>query len=469
MHLVNRIALAFVSCLSCFSPAILAQIPKIAELSEFCLPVKQRCNLAAKRETVVALKQQLLNKIEQHNKKCTSVTARTSEEQTCSSAKASLETEKKSYAAEVTKFNQLVEQTKIPCDTNRGLVIPSQKIPNSADELPALENVPPALPNPPRSQLETRRLELQAEIKGVPERISSFNARCRIIFSGSPDEKVCPQEDECLGAVLRDYLPDAEKFNLEVRRAVDRHRMELEQKFNAANKALEQDATAVRNIGFSKRAAEFDAWEKMSEDARREASKKILGILVDAGSELTLKGILKQMKLMGTGTLGPEEARYWVAKIQDSGLRKNGFNQASYKYLQEVASGSTRGELNEFAELAYKDFKTAADLRSDEDGGYEKALSYLKFLAPPPIAAATDLAELSIWVVYDGVTQVVAASNVKRLTDLTVEELRSLAKIQCLMQKHMVERYKVAKQLEELTGRPTEVRKPNVSARCAMN
>jgi hypothetical protein len=104
-----------------------AQIPKISDLNDFCLPARKRCDLAKSRNSLLSRKARLAETIASHNVECSRVELGTSLESSCKVAQHKLEELKNEYSSQVRRFNEDVSAASNSCSA---IILPA-KIPNS--------------------------------------------------------------------------------------------------------------------------------------------------------------------------------------------------------------------------------------------------------------------------------------------------------------------------------------------------
>lgn len=334
----------------------------------------------------------------------------------------------------------------------------------SAQQVPALESVPDALPDPPRNSLKLRYADLAATRDSLRSRIRDRDARCRIYYTNSPEAKECPDLTARLEGEKDVYIAAVNKFNWDLSQEVGGYRNKLERRVAELDEGLRNDATAIRQLGFDRRAEDFAEWAKLSTDAHRLAFVKLMNFVVDESSDLLAKGVFAQIRALYPSRFGPDEARDLLAKMDGDNL----VNPDARAYLRDVARGISPWQESKLVEALHKDLRKARDVVIAGNSGQnlEAALKLVKWIAPPHIRMGADLAEMAVWVGYDVAAQTVAGRQVRRLTELTESQLKALDGIVCVTQRRLTEKYEVNGKLAALDGRPFDQPKPIVSSRC---
>ena len=85
-----------------------------------------------------------------------------------------------------------------------------------------LDPVPDDLANPPRQSLQTKRAGLLSRLSGIKEKGKAFNAKCRSVEEGSPQERDCRSQLKELQGLKAAYNRDAGRFNRALGAAKDK-------------------------------------------------------------------------------------------------------------------------------------------------------------------------------------------------------------------------------------------------------
>src|SRR6266496_2490614 len=118
-----------------------------------------------------------------------------------------------------------------------------------------------------------------------------------------------------------------------------------------------------------------------------------------------------------------------------------------------------RGDLNALATQAHADIRNLikGDSKVREGKGKEAVLSLLKLVAPATLGgflAWVKVGEVGLWVAYDGLAYYNASVGIEKLNGLAVTDLGTLRRLQCLADRHLLDRYNVRVKLAQLKYGP---------------
>ena len=330
-------------------------------------------------------------------------------------------------------------------------------------QIPALEEVPRFLPEASRVPLEARYAELAARRDSLRARIRDHDARCRLYSSNAPEATTCPPAKIRLSADREAYVTSVKTFNWDLEQSIGDYRIFLEKGLARAEEALVRDAEAVKRLGFERRAEDFKEWERLSADARNKLSVELTKFIVDEGGEAVVKSFAATLQGSLRG-LDPGEARELARKLEQSGLGSS----PSARALREYASRSpSRAELIELATMLHKDIQTLINAGSER--GLERALELIKLFGGDAIEKylpGLAIGELAVWSTYSAAAQSVAVIEVSRLNRMTDRQLKGLASIRCVTERHMAERYGWLVKMAEFRGTSAPTPAPAQSAAC---
>jgi len=327
-------------------------------------------------------------------------------------------------------------------------------------KIPALEGVNPALSDPPRTALETRRAALVSTRASLRDMIAKYEGHCLLRESGSRADRECPGEKASLEAGKEAYVVAVKSFNWDLEQAVGEYRNVLEKRLRDLNEGLARDAAAIRNQGFKRRAEDFEDLARLSSEAHRLAFLKVMDVLVDEAAPLITQGIVGKLRELRATGLGPGEAKAILKQFDDANL----VNPKARAYLREVARGSTPGVEGKLAGAIQEDLQQMREI--DTAGGkgqkLEAALKLVQWVAPP----GSGIMEIAVWVGYDITAQTLVSGTVTMLNDKTIDQLKGLNAIICVSQRRLVEKHAVGFKLAALEGRPFDRQRPMVNDRC---
>lgn len=312
------------------------------------------------------------------------------------------------------------------------------------EKIPALANVSSRLPEEEQRVFRQRKMELEAtysEFKIASDR-----------FTAKAAKDQTDEEYNSLMARRARYIAEVNKYNSEmvsrVKVETDESIARLEAHAKALTQAIERDLTAVRNLGFDRRAQDFDEWERLAADAQGEFQHTV-------SAELTGLIAFKVKDKILTGVKNLDEAKVgrWIAVLmkQDpppveiigllrrlamvgDGDRIKLATDAKYlaKLIENVAKGAK-----------VKDWKDALPVLLD-----------IMCEAFPKNAGACKLfkatANTTVASLYNYATRRVADAEIERLTTLTESELKALASLNGVLMKHVKDLRETRSKLNEL-------------------
>jgi len=332
--------------------------------------------------------------------------------------------------------------------------------------IPAIEDVPDALRDPPRSSLVQRQVALLARRADLLPRIKDRDARCQLYSSKSKEAFECPELTARIQQQKSAYIASVNKFNWDVDQAIAQYQNELERRLGLLDNGLALDARSIQKLGFSKRASDFAEWATLSEDAHRKLVLNAMDNIVNGGGAWIAGRLTSRLQSLGigAGTLNPSEARLLLREYDAS----NVLNSKAREYLRTIATSATPGETGELARLIHEDLMSARDayVTAQDQSHFEAMLKMLETVAPPHIRFAADGAELLVWAAYDFSAQWIATERIQAYMQLTDEQLRALSSIACVSQRRVAEQYEIKKTLAALNGKPFDRARPIVAGHC---
>lgn len=348
-----------------------------------------------------------------------------------------------------------------------GLLICSPALAQQS-QIPALEDVPRSLPESIAADLLARHLGLANTRNLLRSRIGDHFTRCSVVSTNSPEHRECLRTREPLFADRDAYIANVKQFNWDLEQAVGGYRNGLERRLAEIDDGLKRDATALRFLGFERRAENFADWAKFSADAHRFTFLKVMDSIIDAGSDLAVKGLLSRLQVMRVSKFGADEARELLRQMEAQSLG----NVNATRYLQQIIDRNLTKEgvalANELAVELHKDMRVLRDLLTvDKDAStLEKSYKLSKMFMPPHVEKGAEILELGVWVAYDVGAQSVASKQIRRLTELTEKDLKALKGIACVTQRRLVERHSVGARLAAVNNRTFDQPKPVVWQTC---
>lgn len=217
----------------------------------------------------------------------------------------------------------------------------------------------------------------------------------------------------------------------------------------ALDRAIKQDVKAINGLGFKRRAADFEEWDRLAEDAqeklRQEAKAQVLDILtslvqekmVDDFRDMDRKRVERLIKWLKQNSEVPiEETVNVLRQIAKNPKRIRMAGQA-----KAIVDGISLGVEGAGAESREDKAKFLMDLLCTVGEGAGKIEACHLFKSEVLVTEAA---------VYNNVARRVAVHEVERLTRMTERQLKALKSIDKVMAKHVAERNRVRARLKEL-------------------
>lgn len=332
---------------------------------------------------------------------------------------------------------------------------------SEARPVPALDDIAPALPDPPRSNLTRRRTELVATRDALHIRRTYFEEHCHIYTA--TEARACTAAAIQLLADTEACTAAVKSFNWDLEQSFGEERIRLEGVIRGLDQALDNDATAVKRFGFDRRAEDFEKWAGISEEAKHKVVDKLLEQIFEIGGDKMREGIFEQ--LSNADDKGIDQM---LLKLQTLGLGA----AASADALREYKGKGIKDLpwLRSLAKQLNEDLRSV--IKFDENyqlgNNFEAGLETLKYFLPPGPREIVSLAEVSAWATYGAGMQVVAVVEVERLNELTDKELLALQKIHCVSERHILARYEAKVKLAALLNQnDADLVKPVTSRSCS--
>jgi hypothetical protein len=320
-----------------------------------------------------------------------------------------------------------------------------------AVDIPALPVIQPAIAaaNP---ALVERRGVLVAERAALRAKSKNQSASCGAVEEGTAAEKVCSDQLEQLTKEVELHVKETKDLAAAVSAAVAIERKRLDAKERGLTQAIERDVTAVRGLGFDRRAEDFEEWEKLAADARLEFQHT-----VSAEATGLIASYVKNRTLSGFKNLDEAKVAGWIATL----MKQDPPPVEIIGILRSMALVIERDGVRQ--KLAY-DAKHLSTLivnvtKSAKVTNWKEGLPVLLDIVcdgvPNEVAAKQckafkATAAVTVASLYNNAARRVAVHEVERLTTMTEAQLKALAKLNELMVKHVKERNEVRAKLKEL-------------------
>lgn len=244
--------------------------------------------------------------------------------------------------------------------------------------------------------------------------------------------------------------PDAQQRRPDVdRKAVAAEIKRLEAREAALEKAIKRDVKAINGLGFERRAADFEEWDRLAEDARekqrQETKAQVLDILtslvqekmVDDFRDMDRKRVERLIKWLKMNSDVPiDETINVLRQIAKDPKRIRMAGQA-----KAIVDGIYLGVQGAGAESREDKARFLMDLLCTVGEGAGKIEGCHLFKSEVLLTEAA---------VYNNVARRIAVHEVELLTRMTERQLKALRSIDKVMVKHVSERNQVKSRLKEL-------------------
>jgi hypothetical protein len=310
-------------------------------------------------------------------------------------------------------------------------------------QIPALPRVPDSLPPDLQQALQPRLAPLQARIETLVADGKALNQQCAHVEVGSALEQQC-------NGLKQKWVGDRAAVQKDA--TALQARITLIEQLSAQEQKITKDINGnlqrIAELGFQHRAEEFEEWEQLSDDAKKEFVDKVKEQAIDLLTDKVQDGILA-----GTKGISQESANKWIAFLEKGDPKPVTVIAA----VQRMVTSESRerlaadaGMLSTFLKTAYQGWNAQTrdellNLALDNvcEGVPSEALSAQckLFRSEARVLSAE---------VYYGAATAVARQQVDALTNLSEEQLRALAARNRVLKQQIHERSEVRSQLKLL-------------------
>ena len=318
-------------------------------------------------------------------------------------------------------------------------------------------SVPANLPEPQRATLRQAKTELEKERDDLLQRVAAHNAACpKDLPEDAPNLPQCRQEQQQLNEDQARYLAKVKKFNAAVSQAARQPAgaaVTVDPAITRLEKQIASDEEAIRRLGLQKRAADFEEWSKLTEQARDEFVSETLRILARLAIDEASIGLKSQTSTLAS-SLTPKKGEELILRLEQNGATNPDLADAirtlskatTIKERTDAANkliGATGAAVKTLSGASSPDklkavvegfCETAADIGS-------KKLGLVGWQTRALVSGAELTAELGF--AYGKLH--IAESTIQQLDNMTEEQLKAVQKLSQLLRKHVAE-LKAAKQ-----------------------
>ena len=312
--------------------------------------------------------------------------------------------------------------------------------------VPDLKPIPRDLPKEVRTYLVKQEAELTGELNAVAARNNELRKNCAEVDEGSPAAERCSREQAALEAGREQYIKAADRFNSIVDAEVAIHDLKAR---------IARDQEAIRRLGLKSRAEDFEEWERLSDEARREFEEQALASLADllfgAASDAN------KAVITGAGALNTFSSRKLISRLQQKGIS----NERLFKSIREI--GAAKGKparakaAKDLIEIVEKEgdlLNIAQEINGnpgDVRTAAEAATVLLSWGLEGPLAGvfASDV-QFMYASLYNNAARRVSEDSIERLTTMTERQLRDLNELTRVLKRHVKELQAAREKLEKL-------------------
>lgn len=220
----------------------------------------------------------------------------------------------------------------------------------------------------------------------------------------------------------------------------------VREKIAEHDRKIERDMQAIRNLGFARRAEDYEAWVGLSRSAQIKFEEQLLDIIADWAFDKLKDGFFEKIKsfdaAQGVKLVHILESRSYLPK--SAGL------------IERIKIMSRRGNAAGLAEDAkiivqYLEDLSAADA---DEIGKKQTLEFVAdvlelFVNDPRLKLLVAEFKVAEAAVFNNATRRVALHEVERLTNMTAGQLKALKSVQTVLIKHVKERRELKRLLTE--------------------
>ncbi len=319
-----------------------------------------------------------------------------------------------------------------------------------------IPEVPSGLSNERKEDLYKIESALNNKKAVLEQKVKAFNAKCtekdipesnkQLIAECTTDQAAIESDKASLRADIGVYLKNIESSKGAMAADLEKEIAELHRK-------IESDKTAIRNLGFDKRQEQFEEWEKLSAEKKKEFEAQTLKALKTSATSLFEIGLKSAATTGGKNAiefLDHNSAAEVRRKLEQMGIADPYF----LELVDKVAKAKNKEEKLkvgiDFAENLKNKIKGGVGIEENikngrtDDAAWDAALFLMNTMFPDPRLKAistlgTEEARVMLYEIQWGSTELVAANQVRKLTSLTEEQLKILVPLTDLMEKHVRE------------------------------
>jgi hypothetical protein len=290
----------------------------------------------------------------------------------------------------------------------------------SRAQIPALPQIPEAFPLEIQQALQPHLAPLQVRLDQLVGGGKNLNQHCVHFEKGSA------LEQECLG-LQQQWVTERSGLQHDVETLQAHIGMigQLIAQDQKLTREIDGNLEAIKALGFAHRAEDFEEWNKLSEEAKKEFVDKVKEQAADLMADMAGKGMLA-----GTQGISKDQADRWIAVLQRGKIKP----EAAIAAIRRMTTSETRAQLVADASIVVQLLKTGYagwNAESREELWNFALDSTCEAAHSETVAAQCSLfrseAKILSAEFYYGAATYVARSQIDALTNLTEEQLKALA------------------------------------------
>jgi ribonuclease HI len=317
-----------------------------------------------------------------------------------------------------------------------------------AVEFPALPDIIPSPIARARPDLVRLHGPLKQERAAMLAKGAAFDRACGRVEVGSAQDAQCNREFPVLSREAEQHHRKSVEFIEAYGHALAAERARLQEQDKILTQNIERDLNAVRNLGFDRRAQDFEEWEKLATDAKRAFEDTVRAEAAGLIASKAKNGILAGVK-----SLDKVKVSGWIAAL----TKQDPPPTEIIALLQRMASVTDADRVRLVTDAKYLAKLIENVAKTAKVSGWKDGLPVLLEIACEAFPSeATQCqwfkatASVTVASLYNNAARRIASNEVDRLTGLTEAQLRVLPKLNELIVGHVRDRNDVRAQLKAL-------------------
>lgn len=321
-------------------------------------------------------------------------------------------------------------------------------------------NVPANLPAAQRTSFLKTKAALETERDDLLRQVETHNTSCpKDMPEDSPSLLGCKREQQRLNKAQAAYLTKVTAFNQAVASAASRQpgtSKTVDPTVARLEKQIASDEEAIRRLGLNKRAADFEEWSKLTQQARDEFISETLRILARLALDEATIGLKSQTSNLSSA-LTRDKAEELIVKLERLGADNPNLADAIRALARSTTIKERTDAANTLISATGAVLKTGTSspdkLKATVEGFFEatagigaKKLGLVGWQTRALVSTAELTAELG----FAFAEQKIAESAIRDLDHMTEQQLKAVQKLSEVMRKHVAE-LKAAKQRAGVT------------------